>query len=508
MEKNNLPYHSEYLCQKCGGLLYYAIEDTKEKKGICFNPQCSGYPKGIELYSTKDSDFKLLNSQFAVIERNLGQIISTCDYEILALRLLERRRRIVEKFFTSGAMNIDAFLLSNDILLFIQKYKSLGIRKDLLTFKAILQLYKEYAEQLTLVEDLKEGRYLLTRKPVKNKIFRLKYYDIIVDEIWTSYGLVNLHSLPDVNAFRYHEVIEKLLNTQGTEISADYAPYFDRLWPFAISAQYLIKRNYASSLKYQYAVTPTDLANILSIIKSLKDDNLTPVSLLNVLMHFIIQPMRDRQFTDFINLLSGNNEKIPIVFKIGGNVILDRRTLLLFFILMYSQRLPSDFDVGGQQRISEHKQEASSAYEKFFKDKLEKSGYYCLPTSINIGGLDYDVIALSESKREILLIETKFKDPSPSSLSAHTLIEQEFIYDKYGLLPQVITHQKRYDLLFQKPDLFRKNLRLEANLKDYKVKAFFITKYTPLINTYGNVLVISEKEFTEKELPEKGSKTK
>lgn len=504
MEKNNKPYgiecswDSEYLCKKCGGLLYY---DMETKEDHCFNSQCPDYPKGIEIYSTEQADLTLLNSQLANKKRGLGQIISTCDYKMLAWFLLERRRRIVQKFFTSGIMRIDDFLLSNEILLFIQKYKSLGIRKDPFTFKAILQLYRKYTEQLRLIEDLKEGRYLLARKPIKNKTFRLKYYDVIINEIWSSYGLVDLQSIPNVNDFRYHEVIQKLIKTKGEEISADYAPYFDRLWPFAVGAQYLFKRNYSSSLKYQYSVTPTDLANILSIIASLKDNNLITVPLINLLKHFVIQPVRNKKFMDFVNMLSGNNDKIPIVFKTDGSVILDRHTLLLFFMLMYSQHLPSDFDVSGQQRMAQHKQEASGDYENFLKDRLQKIGYCCLPVSTNIGGRDYDVVAFSESNQEILLIEAKFKDPSPSSFSRNTLLEQEFVYEEYGLLPQVIRHQERYDLLIKRRDLFQKKLRLNKNIQDYSVKAYFITKYTPLISYYGDVRVISEKEFFEKELP-------
>ncbi len=253
MKRNNKPYgikrswDSKYLCKKCGGLLYY---DMETKKDYCFNPQCEDYPKGVEIFGTEQADLKLINSQLADIESRLGQIISTCDYNRLALFLLERRRLIVQKFFTSGIMLIDDFLLSNEILLFIKKYKSLGIRKDPSTFKSILSLYGAYAELLKILEDLKEGRYLLEQKPIYGKIFQLKYYDVICAEIWASYGLINIEPRLDVNTFRYHEVIQKIVSTKKTVISADQAPYFDQLWPFAISAQYLVKRNYASSLKY------------------------------------------------------------------------------------------------------------------------------------------------------------------------------------------------------------------------------------------------------------------
>lgn len=485
------PWNSVYLCSKCGGLLYY---DMDTKQDYCFYTQCPDYPKGIEIYGTEEADLTLLNSQFANIENSLGQIISTCEYRALALFLLERRRRIVQRFFTSAMMNIDDFLLSNEILIFIQKYKSLGIRKDPLTFKAILQLYKQYAEQLRLIEDLKEGRYLLARKPL-NKIFRMKYYDVITEEIWSSYGLINLQSMPDINSFRYHGVIERLLKTQSTLVTSDYGPAFDRLWPFAISAQYLVKRNHSSSLKYQYLVTPTDLANILSIIVSLNSNDLLIISALNLLQHFIRQPVRGRDFTDFISMLSGSNGKVPIVFKMNGEVVLDRRTLLLFFILMHSQHVESPGVVSGQQMIAQHKQQAGGEYETHIKSKLEKIGYRCLPPSTRIAGRDYDLIAISESKQDILLIEIKFRDPSPSSFSKNTLVKQEFMLEEDGLLPQVLKHQERYDLLFQKAYLFKKKLCLKNNIKDYAVRAYFVTKFTPLISSYGDVLVMSEKKF-------------
>lgn len=134
----------------------------------------------------------------------------------------------------------------------------------------------------------------------------------------------------------------------------------------------------------------------------------------------------------------------------------------------------------GQQAINLHKQQAGTEYETYLKTKLEEKSYRCMPCSIRIAGLDYDQIGISESQREILLVETKFKDPSPSSSSKHTLIDHEFTLDKYGLLPQAIKQQERYDLVFQRSLLFQKKLGLESNIEEYAVKAYLVTKFTPL----------------------------
>ena len=486
-----VPWDSAYLCKRCGGLIYY---DINTKRQACLNPECQDYPKEIEVYGTTEADLKFLNNQFAQIEKNLGQIVRTCDYRFLALSLLQMRRNIVNEFFASGKMHIDSFLVSNDILSFIPKYKSLGIRTDASTIETIVQLYKEYSDHLHITEDFKEGRYVLTRKP-PNNLFRLKYYDVVLEEIWPSYGLVDIKSMPNINNFRYHEVIQKLISRQVTIPTTDYGPFFDNLWPLAIGFQYLVKRDYATSLKYQYAVTPADLANILSIIASLRDNEVKTLPIVNLLAHIIKQPKRDKDFADFVGMLSGDSGKAPILFRTNGDVMLDRRTMLLFFILLHTQHIASSATPSGRQLIDLHKQQAGTEYETYLKTKLEEKGYRCMPRSSRVARRDYDQIGISESEREILLVETKFRDPSPSSFSRHTLIDHGFADAKDGLLPQAIEHQERYDLIFEKPQLFQSKLGLKSNIANYAIKAYLVTKFTPLMHSYGNVIIMSEQQF-------------
>jgi hypothetical protein len=487
----NVPWDSVYLCKQCGGLIYY---DIATKSEVCLNPACEDYPKEVELYGTEKADLTFLYTQFAQVEKSLGQMVRTCDYRFLALSILHMRRNMANEFFASGRMHIDGFLLSNDILSFISKYKSLGIRRDAKTLETIVQLYREYSDHLNMTEDFKEGRYVATRKP-PNNLLRLKYYDVVVEEIWPSYGLVDIESMPDVNAFRYHDVIQKLINTRVTIPTTDYGPFFDNLWPLAISFQYLVKRNRATSLKYQYAVTPVDLANILSIIASLRDNEVKTLPIANLLAHFVRQPQRDKEFTDFVGMLSGDSGKPPILFRTNGDVMLDRRTMLLFFILLHTQHAASRPTPSRRQLIDSHRQQAGTEYETYARTKLEEKGYRCMPRSTQIARRDYDQIGISESEREILLIETKFRDPSPSSFSRRTLIDQEFTADKDGLLSQAIEHQDRYDLVFEKPQLFQTKLGLKRNIADYVVKAYLVTKFTPLMHSYGNVSVMSEQQF-------------
>ena len=505
MDSNYKPYgidrsswDSAYLCNKCGGLLYYHMQT---KQGHCLNYRCQDYPEGVELYSRDDEDLKTVNNQIANRQEALGQIVKTCDYNSLALLLLERRRRLVQRFFSSGIMQVPSFLHSNEILSFIQQYKSLGIKKDPLTFRAVIRLHNELMKLVDYLEDIKEGRCLLARKPTDNVVYRMKYYDVIANEIWASYGLVNLPPSVNASRYRYHEAIQKVLGNLGMIVGTEYAPYFERLWPLAESMKYLFKRNYRASRTYQYSVTTTDLANILSIVASLKDDNLTTVPLLNLLKHLIAQPVRDKAFTRFVGLLSGENDTIPVLFRMGGNVVLDRRTLLLFFIYMFSQHLASTSHVSGPQRIVQLKQAVSDEYVNSLKAKLEASGYSCMWAPTLIGRYDYDVIAFSETSREILLIEAKFRDPSPSSLSDRTLIQQELTYPRYGLLPEVMRQQRRYDFFISEPDLFQSRLRLKDKTQRYNVEVYFVTKHTPLMNRYKDVRVMSEKDFIDTKLP-------
>ncbi len=503
MGKKQKPYgiersywDSDYLCNNCGELIYY---DLKTKGEYCFNTQCGEYPDSIELYSTEEEGLKRVNGQLKNIEKRLGDIVRTCDYNSLALALLDNRRQIVQDFFSSGKMRFDDFLHLNETLLLIKQYKSLGIRKSPLVFGAILQLSKRFIRHLDMLDGLKEGRYLLAKKP-SNRLFQMKYFDIIVNEIWPGYGLVNPETAPDPKDFHYHEAIRKSIRPVGEVLGTDLALYFDQLWPLAISLQYYFKRNYRASLQYQYDITAVDIANILSIIASLKNNQLNIIPSINVLRHFIAQPIRSKAYESFIDLLSGDNNKVPIVFRINGNIAFDRRTLLLFLVFTNSQFADAQVGINGPQRIAQLKQGAGRIYENLFKGIVEGFGYLCLPSSINIGGRDYDIIGYSEAIKEIVLIETKFKDPSPSSLSARTLVKQELTYEEDGLLPQAIKQQERYDLITQRGELFRDKLGLQNDIKEYNIRAYVVTKYTPLISRYRNVRVLSEKEIIEKGL--------
>ena len=303
--------------------------------------------------------------------------------------------------------------------------------------------------------------------------------------------------MPKSTTFRYHEVIEKIINESPTIAGRDYANLFDRLWPFAVSAQYFYKKNYRTTLQYQYDVTAVDLANILSIVASLRNTELTVLPALNVLRHFIEQPMREKSWKDFINMLSGHNNTIPIVSVINGNLVLDRLTLLLFLFILNTKFKDTFLDVSGPQRMAQLKTETGAEYERYFKEIMVKSGYSCPPTSLNVGGEDFDVIAVSEENKDILLIETKFKDPSPSSFSGYTLVDQELTYPKYGLIPQAIKQQKRYEFVGVNNKLFEKILCLKEKIQDYQIRAYLLTKHTPLISRYKDVQILSGSEFID-----------
>jgi len=166
---------------------------------------------------------------------------------------------------------------------------------------------------------------------------------------------------------------------------------------------------------------------------------------MKLLQHFMKQPMRDKNIKAFIDMLSGEKGKILIILPIKESVYLYKCTLQLLPPLIHSQYSSSDSEAEGHQRLASFKHKAGKDFEKYIRDKIEKAGYLSLSSSTEIGGLDYDVLAFSESKQGMLIVETKFKDPPPSSFSAHTLIKQELLLEEYGQLPEIIRHQERYD---------------------------------------------------------------
>jgi len=177
---------------------------------------------------------------------------------------------------------------------------------------------------------------------------------------------------------------------------------------------------------------------------------------------------------------------------------MDPLTLLYFIIHLNGQYIQNNRLRSGKD-IEVMKKKSADIFEAKVRSELQNYGYTCPDKVVKIK-YEYDVLGISEAKKQILIIDAKFRDISPSSISAHTLIAQELMEPEEGLCYEVERHRIRVDYFLNNRGLFKQYLKPVKNLQDYKVLAYVITKHTPLINQYKNIGISSLTDFVENEL--------
>ncbi len=89
---------------------------------------------------------------------------------------------------------------------------------------------------------------------------------------------------------------------------------------------------------------------------------------------------------------------------------------------------------------------------------------------------------------------------SPSSISAPTLVEQELMEPEEGLCYEVETHKTRVEYLIQNLGMFKQYLKPHSDIRSYQIRAYVVTKHTPLISQYKGINILSLADLVENEL--------
>ena len=103
---------------------------------------------------------------------------------------------------------------------------------------------------------------------------------------------------------------------------------------------------------------------------------------------------------------------------------------------------------------------------------------------------EYDAVAVSESKKVILFIEAKYRDPAPSSYSGFNLSKQEFSSSE-GILAHAKGQRDRVEYFKANIDQHTSHISTKEDLKNYDPIGIVVTRSTPLIHRYQSIEVLS-----------------
>jgi hypothetical protein len=499
LKENPSDYDSEYLCKECGSLLY-----VKEEEGsnVCVNKDCGRFPQGLEFYDPTESGSPQLYQELDTARAKLLSEMKRCDPTELALYIYEKRKALIAFAIKPGIMlSIPDLLSLGEFLMMLNSEPPNGNEQDKTLFESVYQQAKRLTKYLNFIDDLKEGRYIWIKGSGKPKALVMKYLNIISD-MQKSYGLVSSASVKDISELFEFEDIQELVTT-GVELApgVDHADFLDSLWPYVLTLRYAFALNYRTAKQYRYECDVSDVAALLSFFLSVPNNNTLTVPISKAERHYAVQPKAVKAFEDFLKEYVSNSEKVPIMARVGDRIIMDRLTLLFFIIYLHGHyEVSGTKKTGGSVRIHKKKEETGRAFEQHLRSKIAEHGYEGPDEPVKVKTFEYDIIKVSETKKRIILVDAKFRDPSPSSISAHTLIQQELLDPNQGLLTETKRQLDRLNFFNDNPEVFRECLNLKVDRQEYEVRGYVVTKHVPLISRYKNIKIVSASDLLRSEL--------
>lgn len=465
---------SHYIC-KCGSLLY---QDLETKKDFCLNKKCNNFIGGP------------IRNNSAPIEKEIAEKRIKFLFEIRKFSrnflldfLCSWREELIKNYFFMQGLDMKRFFSINELIRIINKnhFRGRSISKEKIL--DIVKRFSKFHEEQNFLDEVLNKKYIILGK----KPFVLKYAKSFLD-LFTNYGITDGTKIKDKKIFKYAYIDFKNDFEKKFKRGDDLIIYYKRFYRLMVSINYFLNYYYKQSLHYNYEHNERDIAFLLSFWFS-SNGPILRLKSYNFKKHLMLNSDDKQLHKDFLQKLI-KTEKVPVIVEITNYYFIGRFTLLFFTFYLIG--------LHSKELIREGKEVAASVFEDTIRKKLRGIGYnvpFDKEFKLYKKSYGYDVIAISEHKKEILLIEAKYKDLPSSSLNGITLLEQE-LHSKNGLIS--MTNKQKDRLSFFKNNLnkFAKALNIK-DIDSYTLKPFIITKYKPLIFQKDEILIYEIDEFLQ-----------
>jgi hypothetical protein len=326
----------------------------------------------------------------------------------------------------------------------------------------------------------------------------MKYFMVIRD-IQRSYGITPSSLASVLDLMEFQDIQGLVANNISLARGVNYADFLDSLLPCTLTLRHACTVNHRASQYYDYHPDEADIATLLSWYLRFTDDETAIIPIRRLQRHFERHSQGAKSFGEFLNQYAGGISRVPIIVRFNNRIIADRLTLLYFILHLHGQYRASGRKEEGRQSIAKIKPDAEEVLGRNLRERLLPHGYMGPEEAVR-EKFDYEVIKISEAKKRILLAGVGFQEPFSPYVSGRTLLEQELHNLSQGLLAQAERQSERLKYFREEPERFRQYLKPPRDWSQYEIKAYLITKHTPLIDGYGEVRIMSASDFLSSEL--------
>ena len=175
---------------------------------------------------------------------------------------------------------------------------------------------------------------------------------------------------------------------------------------------------------------------------------------------------------------------------------MDRDTL--FFFLVYLEGCPEPDTPAVKNRgqiIQDMRQKVADKFEAWLREELRQRGYDAPDTAIS-EKYEYDILAISEQRKRIVVVDAKYRDMPLSSFTYDNLIRQELL-GPHALQEEAERQQLRLNYFRQNLTQFEKYLRPKEPWDQYSIDGFLVTKQVPLADGYKQIGIAEAPRFLD-----------
>ena len=491
---------SPYLCLFCYEPLYVDMATMKE---ACLNRGCTCYSSRGEITGNlaEHDGPRHARKQYSESVREFHKF----DRQFLLQKIYEARAVECAKFFRGDGMNTGIIVSLDHLLTRLQDNTEWGSLRDYRAYRAAFDDYYEHFDILQFAEDICSNYYVTG---AHSQRFVVKYHHAL-KEFFKTLGIVSdddWQNRTDPPLF-YH--IDKQSMSDPVKSVFDFGAIYKNSLALASALNHAFKMHYTTSKMYGYPDRSANFAALFSLWITCPPGStgtITADGLREIYDGAVKKNRMDRNFDQFLADCTSAKTYAPILVFDGEKYRFDYATLLLHLIYLFSNnRLRSGTQTeAGRTTYDKMRQAAARSFEDEIRQKLLNDGFDVRPgqgekpfrPSFDNVRREFDCVAVDRERKIIVIVEAKYEDMAPSSMSAGTMVGQLVLDKKTGLLAHAQKHDSRRKFFRRHFDgMRRRGLDLPGDLSDYTVYTLLVTKHEPLISRHMAVDILSYEKF-------------
>lgn len=507
-------YRSRYICESCGSVLYNANDFMKGK--YCLQSGCEhALPPQFDQVTPSQSDTPQLFGGLEKERAALATEIRRWDRGFLVRELVAARSRVFKTALATGMTKISNLLAIEKLLLIINQVNPEGRCTQV---NELLDLHEQAVrlnESESNVEDLRLGRIVAIRSHIMAHIndgffmLDLAYMRAYNSDL-SVYGLVSNTSISEEeidDLFAYADIDFDDYGIEDDQELTDAVKTFESLAPTGIQMTRVYNGHWWSSQMHQHMRNPLAMSVLYGWMMQSSDINSRyrehDQDLRKTLdSHFDSVSGTDYSGADFIAEYIDSTSLVPYAPRCPEGLLLDRVTLLMMCIYLYVQEVPEEYvGLSGYTKFQQvFSVKRSDRFTDWLEDRLIAQGYL-VPIkekefSANGVKREFDLVAVNESKKQILLVEAKYKDIPVTSLNSKSLVPNE-LEGEDGMLYELVRQHERKDFFSSGSKRMITECALASPLDEYSVQAFVVSKYSPILDALDDVRWLRADRFLE-----------